>query len=141
MPTYQDLLLKHKCSTHFISLVSYLFTFKFSLLAVSHLFSARKFSGDYSAHNWKQFSYFSLSFLFISFPVMMAACAYFLYTEGPFSYAGYVSLEVIFLSAILAVLTLLDALAAIKCKHVGKTKTGRKVKVATGADVESDLDE
>ena len=35
----------------------------------------------------------------------------------------------------------IDAISAIKCKTVGKRKTIDKIKVATGADYESDDDE
>ena len=72
---------------------------------------------------------------------MMIACAWFLMFDGFWSYPGFVALEVIVLSTILMVLLLLDALSSIKCKTVGKAKTNKAIKVATGADYESDEDD
>ena len=72
---------------------------------------------------------------------MMCACFYFIMVDGFFSYPGFVALEVIVLSTILMVLLLLDALSSIKCKTVGKAKTNKAIKVATGADYESDDDD
>ena len=39
------------------------------------------------------------------------------------SYAGFVAVEVMAVSSILAVMALLDALSSIKCKTVGKAQT------------------
>jgi hypothetical protein len=71
---------------------------------------------------------------------MMASCSYYLATIGLWSYAGFAASEVILLSTILAVLMLLDALSSVKCKTIGKRKSNRSAKVATGADYESDED-
>jgi F0F1-type ATP synthase membrane subunit b/b' len=48
---------------------------------------------------------------------------------------------VILISTLLAVLLLLDALSSVKCKTIGKAKSNRSSKVASGADYESDEDE
>ena len=49
-------------------------------------------------------------------------------------------MEVIAISSTMAVMGMLDALSSIKCKTVGKTSQTRQVKVASGADYESDED-
>ena len=72
---------------------------------------------------------------------MMASCGYFILTDGFWSYPGFVAVEVIFLSSIMTMLMLIDAISAIKCKTVGKRKTNKAIRVATGADYESDEDE
>lgn len=91
--------------------------------------------------NWKQFNRISFAFLFISFPLMMASCAYYVAVIGPQSYAGYVACEVLIISTTLAVLMLLDALSSVKCKTIGKKKSNRAARVASGADYESDEDD
>ncbi len=45
------------------------------------------------------------------------------------------------MSTFVAILLLIDAISAIKCKTVGKRKTNKAIRVATGADYESDEDE
>lgn len=92
--------------------------------------------------NWTQFNRISFSFLFISYPSMMCSCLYYLLKVGFWSYAGFAAVEVIILSTFLAVLMFLDALSSIKCRTLGKAKTTAKsVKVASGADYESDEDD
>jgi len=61
--------------------------------------------------------------------------------DGFWSYPGFVAAEVICLSTIISMLLLVDAFSAIKCKTVGKSKTNKAIRVATGADYESDEDE
>ena len=139
--SYKTLLTNYKCSTFLFSVISYLFTFKFSLILVSYFWLRPRFRGDYSALNWKQFNRLSIVFICLPYPVMMIACAWFLLFDGFFSYPGFVAVEVIALSTILMVLLLLDALSSIKCKTVGKAKTNKAIKVATGADYESSEDE
>ena len=91
--------------------------------------------------NWKQFNRFSLAFCIFPYACMMASCIYFIMTDGFWSYPGFVASEVVFLSSIIQMLLAVDAISAIKCKTVGKRKTIEKIKVATGADYESDDDE
>lgn len=91
--------------------------------------------------NWKQFNRFSLAFCIFPYACMMASCIYFIMTDGFWSYPGFVASEVVFLSSIIQMLLAVDAISAIKCKTVGKRKTIDKIKVATGADYESDDDE
>ena len=72
---------------------------------------------------------------------MMGSCIWFILTDGLYSYPGFVAVEVMTLSSIIAMLLAIDAISAIKCKTVGKRKTNKAIKVATGADYESDEDE
>lgn len=72
---------------------------------------------------------------------MMGSCIWFILTDGLYSYPGFVAVEVMTLSSIIAILLAIDAISAIKCKTVGKRKTNKAIKVATGADYESDEDE
>ena len=72
---------------------------------------------------------------------MMASCVYFILTDGFWSYPGFVAAEVISLSSLMAMLLAMDAISAIKCKTVGKKKSNKAIRVATGADYESDEDE
>ena len=141
LPTYQTLVEQHKCTTRFHWTISYLISFKYSLILVSYMWNSPQYKGDYSASNWIQFNRISFSFLFISYPLMMASCSYYLSTVGLWSYTGFAACEVILLSTILAVLMLLDALSSVKCKTIGKSKSNRSAKVATGADYESDEDQ
>ena len=132
--SYKQLLTNYKCGTFVARAISYLVSFKFSLILVSYFFNAPSLKGDYSAMNWKQFNRFSLVFIFLPYAIMMASCAYFIASDGFFSYPGYVAVEVIFLSTIMAFLMLIDMISAIKCKTIGKNKTIdiQAVKVATG---------
>lgn len=139
--TYKTLLVNYPCSTFLFRIISYIFSFKFSLILVSWFWLRPRFKGDYSALNWKQFNRLSIVFICLPYPVMMIACAWFLMFDGFFSYPGFVALEVIVLSTILMILLLLDALSSIKCKTVGKIKTNKAIKVMTGADYESDEEE
>jgi hypothetical protein len=121
-------------------LVTYLVSFKFSLLLVSYFCMMPRFKGDYSAINWRQFNRFSLSFLVLPFPTMLFACGYFLYTEGLWSYTSFAAIEVIIISSLAAALILLDAISAFRCKApAGSKQDGNKV--VTGADYESEDDD
>lgn len=137
--SYKTLVNEYKCSTWFFRLLSYLFSFKFSLILVSYFFLRPRFKGDYSVVNWKQYNRFALSF-FLPYLFMMAACAHFLVMHGFYSYPGFVAVEVCIISTTMAVMGMLDALSSIKCKTVGKAAQIRQVKVASGADYESDED-
>ena len=141
MPSYQVLVEHHKGTTRFHWAISYLVSFKYSLILVSYMWNQPQYKGDYSAANWIQFNRISFSVVFISYPLMMASCCYFLASVGFWSYTGFVACEVILLSTVLAVLMLLDALSSVKCKTIGKAKSNRAAKVASGVDYESDEDE
>ena len=118
--SYKTLITNYKCSTFLFRFISYVFTFKFSLILVSYFWMRPRFKGDYSAHNWKTFNRLSISWIILPYPIMMISCLWFLLIDGFFSYPGFVAVEVIVLSTILMILLLLDALSSIKCKTVGK---------------------
>ena len=140
LPTYKELYVKYPCGTCCARFTSYIISFKFSLWLVSWFCLSPRLKGDYSAMNWKQFNRLSIAFILLPYPIMMLGCSWFLYYNGFFSYPGFVCVEVIALSSMLATLMAIDALSAIKCKTVGKAKTQKVFKVATGADYESDDD-
>lgn len=139
--SYKQLLTEYKCGTFIARAISYLISFKFSLILVSYFFNSPRLKGDYSAMNWKQFNRFSLAFILLPYACMMASCILFIMTDGFWSYPGFVAAEVVVLSTFVAILLMIDAVSAIKCKTVGKKKTNKAIKVATGADYESDEDE
>lgn len=141
LQTYKDLMIKHKCSTFFHQGVSYVVSFKYSLILVSYMWNYPQYRGDYTAMNWTQFNRISFSFLFISYPLMMGSCAYYIAELGFWSYAGFAACEVVVISTILAVLMLLDALSSIRCRTIGKSNPNYAAKVASGAEYESDEDE
>lgn len=64
----------------------------------------------------------SLAYILLPFPIMMVSIAYFVYTDGIFSYAGFVSIEVVFISVIMFCIMALDAVSACRCKHHPKEK-------------------
>ncbi len=71
--------------------------------------------------------------------MMMVACGFFLMTDGLFSYAGFVAVEVVAISSTLAVLMMLDAVTVLKCR-ARKAEKNRNVKIKTSTDYESDED-
>ena len=139
--SYKQLLTDYKCGTFIARAISYIVSFKFSLILVSYFFGSPRLKGDYSAMNWKQFNRFSLAFCLFPYTCMMVACGWFIMEDGFWSYPGFVAAEVISLSSIITMLLAIDAISAIKCKTVGKAKTNKAIRVATGADYESDEDE
>ena len=145
MDSYKNLMKNYACGTGLARTMSYLITFKFSLVLVSNFCGSKRLKGDYSAMNWKQFNRFSLFFCIFPYTCMMASCVYFIMTDGFWSYPGFVAAEVVCLSSIMTMLLAIDAISAIKCKTVGKRGVGIKNKkeivVVTGADYESDEDE
>lgn len=139
--SYKKLSKTHKWGTRFHQWVSYLISFKYSLILVSFMWSRPQYAGDYTAMNWTQFNRISFSFLFISYPLMMGSTIYYLMTVGFWNYAGFAACEVIVLSTNMAVLMLLDALSSIKCRSLRKRAKLTRSRVASGADYESDEDE
>jgi hypothetical protein len=61
---------------------------------------------------------FSLVWICIAYPVMLCACGYYLATETFFSYAGFISIEVIVISSCSTVLMFADAVSVVYCKKV-----------------------
>jgi len=53
LPSYTEVRKNYPCGTRFAYMISFLFSFKFSLILVSYLFNIRRLKGDYSAKNWK----------------------------------------------------------------------------------------
>ena len=122
LDSYKKIRKDYPCGSGFAMFLSYLLSFKFSLILVSNFFGSDRLKGDYSAMNWKQFNRFSLFFCLFPFTCMIAACAIFIVTDedGFWSYAGFVAAEVVCLSSIMTILLAIDAISAIKCKTVGK---------------------
>ena len=61
------------------------------------------------------FNKFSLVFICLPYTTMMGACGYFLATNDFFSYAGFVTIEVIVVSSISTFILLVDAFSLIQC--------------------------
>ena len=120
--TYNTLATQYKHSTNCLRCMSYTMTFKFSLVLVSYFCLKPKLMGDWSPSNSCNFNSFMLAFILVPYPLMMATCSYFLYSDGLFSYAGFVAIEVIALSTFMTCLMLVDAATALSC-------TNKKVKI------------
>jgi len=71
---------------------------------------------------------------------MMGACVYYLATDDFFTYAGFVTIEVIIISSVSTFILFLDAISVIKCHSVGKSQKSKSIKTSTGLDYESDQD-
>jgi hypothetical protein len=113
--TYKQLTVNHRSNTYFVYFISTVFSFKFSLILVSHLCSNPKLKGDYTQANWATYNKVGLVYLLLSFPLMISSCSIFLVNQGMFSYAGYLCLEVLILSSILAVIMLIDVIKVFRC--------------------------
>ena len=122
MFSYKLLLNNYKYSSWTLRIISFIFSFKFSLILVSYFWMRPRLKGDYSAHNWKQFNKLSIAFILLPYPLMMLSCFYFLLFDGLYSYPGYVALEIVFLSTIQMILLLLNTISSIECKTIGKVK-------------------
>lgn len=53
LASYKALISNYKTSTNFIRFLSYMFSFKFSLILVSYFCMQPRLKGDYSAVNWR----------------------------------------------------------------------------------------
>ena len=113
--SYKALGIEYKHSTLFLQVISYIFSFKFSLILVSYFWLRPRFKGDYSKLNWMQFNKFSLIFIILPYATMMCACVYYLATDDFFTYAGFVTIEVIIISSVSTFILFLDAISIIKC--------------------------
>jgi len=73
---------------------------------------------------------------------MMCATGYFLSTDGLYSYAGFAAIEVVVLSSLMAMMTLLDAITGMRrtATHQEPNYKRRKVKPQDGADVMGDYE-
>ena len=70
---------------------------------------------------------------------MMISIAYFVYTDGIFSYAGFVSIEVVAISTVMFCMMAVDAMTGCRC-NLPREKRGayQTSKVSQGADYESE---
>lgn len=114
LQSYRDLKPAYACSTCLAKFVG-CFSFKFSLVLVSHLHERPRFGGEYSDRNWRVFGRFSLVFVCIPYPTMVFACAYFLYANTLFCYAGFAAVEVIAISTVASSLLFFDAVQSLRC--------------------------
>lgn len=139
LDNYKALYTQYKCTTYPTMFIAYIFSFKYSLLLISYFWLRPRWSGDYSPANWFVFNCFSFLFLILPYPAMMAACGFFLVTDGVWSYAGFVAIEVMALSSILAILTMLDAFTVLRCR-VRNTLNARDKVILSHTDYEDDGD-
>lgn len=51
--SYKQLITDYKCGTFIARAISYIISYKFSLILVSYFFNSPRLMGDYSAMNWK----------------------------------------------------------------------------------------
>lgn len=126
--SYKQIMMDYKNNTNFVYFISCVLSYKFSLILVSYFWLRPQYKGDYSAASWMVFNKIGLVFICIPYPAMMVACCVFLVQQGMFSYTGFLCIEVIIVSSVMAVLMLLDAISALKCKVVGKGKENQKVR-------------
>jgi len=136
LQSYKALALDYKCNTYFVRVISYGMSYKFSLILVSYLCVNPRFKGDYSALNWMQFNKFSLVWICLPYTAMMFACVYFMSTDGFFSYAGFLSLEVITISTTSTFMIFLDAIKVLRCQK----PNAKQLAIKTGMDYEDNDD-
>ena len=134
--SYKAIQTNWRCVSTLVMWTSYCFSFRFSLMLVSYFCMCSCFRGDYSNLNWLHHNRISLAFLVLCYPLMMCATGYFLYTDGLYSYAGFAAIEVIVLSSLMAMMTLLDAITGMRrtATHEEPNFKRRKVKPQDGAD-------
>jgi len=70
----------------------------------------------------------------------MLSCAYYLYWDGWWSYAGHVALEVLGLSTFLAIFMLIDSCVNCPCMNRARMSDASKSKLVTGVADDSDDD-
>lgn len=63
------------------------------------------------------FNIISLIFIILPYPLMILTCCYYLYTDTFWSYAGWVSVEVIAVSTLMSSLMLVDAVSVLSCAN------------------------
>jgi len=106
--SYKNLVIRYACSTWFFRLVSYVLTYKFSLILLSHLFDQNCCKGDYSSKNWGTFNRLTLVWLLLAYPLQLVGCILFLNQHPLLSPVGFLVLEVLLISTALAVIGLVD---------------------------------
>jgi hypothetical protein len=139
LQSYKVLHTNYKCNTYFVRTLSYLFSFKFSLILVSYFFMRPQYKGDYSQANWRAFNRINLVFLILPYPVMLFTCGFFVWENKIFSYTGFSAIETIVVSTVSAFCMFIDAISALKCRVKDKmTAVEPAARVAAGADYESE---
>lgn len=138
LTSYKRVLDEHKFASYSILAISYIVSYRFSLLSVSYLFKKSVFSGDLSQLNQRHFNRLSLVYILLPYPVMMLSTAYFIYTDGIFSYAGFVSIEVIAISTVMFCMMAVDAMTGCRCNLPKERRAYQSSKVTQGADYESE---
>jgi hypothetical protein len=71
---------------------------------------------------------------------MMLSVAYFVYTDGIFSYAGFVCIEVVAISTVMFCMMAVDAMTGCRCNIPKERRAYQTSKVTQGADYESEDD-
>ena len=115
LDSYKNLELNHKCNFVFVRVISFIVSYKFSLLLVSYLYMKPRYSGDYSKTSWFEFNKISLSFICLPYPIMMLSSCYYLYMNGIYSYTGFIAIEVICISTVSTMLLFIDAISVLRC--------------------------
>lgn len=128
--SYKRVLEEHKLTSYIILALSYSVSYRFSLLSVSYLFKKSTFSGDFSQLNQRHFNRLSLVYVLISYPLMMISIAYFVYTDGIFSYAGFVSIEVVVISTVMFCMMAVDAMTGCRCNIPREKRAYQSSKVS-----------
>jgi len=138
LTSYKRVLEEHKFVTYTLLAVSYLFSYRLSLLSVSNLFKKPLFAGDFSLLNQRHFNRLSLVYILLPYPTMMLSIAYFVYTDGIFSYAGFLGIEVVAISTVMFCMMAVDAMSGCRCNLPRERKAYQTSKVTQGADYESE---
>lgn len=138
LTSYKRVLTEHKKMSYLILAISYVFSYRMSLLSVSYLFKKPRFMGDFSQINLRHFNRLSLVYILLPYPIINISIAYFIYTDGVFSYAGFVGLEVAFISGIMFCMMAVDAMSGCRCNQPREKRAYQTSKVSQGADYESE---
>lgn len=138
LTSYRRVLDEYKLVTYSILAVSYLYSYRLILLSVSNLFKKPVFAGDFSQLNQRHFNRLSLVYILLPYPTMILSITYFIYTDGIFSYAGFVGIEVVVISTVMFCMMAVDAMSSCRCNIPRERKAYQSSKVTQGADYESE---
>jgi hypothetical protein len=138
LTSYRRVLDEHKFVTYTLLAISYFYSYRLSLLSVSNLFKKPLFAGDFSQLNRRHFNRLSLVYILLPYPTMMLSVIYFIYTDGIFSYAGFVGIEVVAISTVMFCMMAVDAMSGCRCNLPRERKAYQTSKVTQGADYESE---
>ncbi len=84
---------------------------------MSNLCTAKRFKGEYTAQDYKDFNVFLLVFMLTAYPLMMVCCVYHLMQYGFFNYPGFMAVECIGISTVAQAVALMEALSVLSCKN------------------------